>query len=139
MKAAFIPLFLAACLAALPAPASNLNTESTLVDQGIAPRDPMAPAPKVLDGIPLMQELQEAKDRDLLNILPGGDEPRTSFVAVGIVDVDDVYNFYKKALPSEGWQATGARDYKRGGQYLHINAQANGKLSTVTFTETGTR
>jgi hypothetical protein len=133
--------FLVACawgLITVPVEASNLNTQSNLIDEGIdAPAAAEDSDPQtVLDDIPLMQGLQKAEDKDILRILPEGGASNQA-VAVGVVDVDDVYNFYKRALPAQGWQTLGARDYWRGNVTLHINAQADGKLSTVTYTETG--
>jgi len=129
MKIRFAILLLAACLAT-SARADNLNTESTLADEGIEP----GPTPAtILDGIPLMEGLQLNPDKDLIKVLP--DRPSPTVIAVGIIDVDSIYNFYKRTMPPLGWQATSGRDYAKGNESLHINAHADGKLSTVTFTE----
>ena len=132
MKSGFVLLILSACLAAASAQASNLNATSNLVDQGIDP----APAPAtVLDGIPLMQGLQMAPEGDFIRILPDFGEPRHAVTTVGIADVNDVYDFYQRSLPPMGWQAISGRSYRRGTETLRVDAQAEGKLCTVTFTE----
>jgi hypothetical protein len=124
-------LILALCLAAPAAQAINLNATSVLADEGI---EPTAAPPTVLDGIPLMTGLQLEGDPYLIQILPEnpGTEP---VVTVGILDVDDVYNFYKRALPPLGWTATTGRDYSKAGKSLHIDAHAEGKMTRVTFIE----
>jgi hypothetical protein len=131
MRFGFVPLLLAFCLVASSAQASNLNTTSSLEDEGIEPSTPPA---TILDGIPLMKGLQLESDPTFVKILPdfAGAQPVTT---VGIVDVDDAYNFYKRTLPPLGWNATSGRDYAKGAESLHINAHADGKMTTVTFTE----
>jgi len=129
MKIRFAIFILAACLA-VPAQAYNLNTASSLSDEGI---EPGPTPPTILDGVPLMEGLQLSRDTDLIKVLP--DRPNQPIVAVGILDVDDIYNFYKRTLPPLGWKATSGRDYAKSNEMLHINAHADGKLSTVTFTE----
>lgn len=131
MNLKFILPILAVCLCASAAQASNLNTESNLVDEGIEAEK--APA-SILDGIPLMPGLLPETSGDVIQILPASDETG-SVVTHGIVDVDDVYNFYKRALPPLGWLAADGRDYVHGPQSLHIDAHADGKMSTVTFSE----
>lgn len=130
MKSGFILLLLFVCLAAT-AQASTLNTTSNLINQGI---EPAAPPATILDGVPLMEGLQLATDKDLLTILPefGGSQPT---VTVGIVDVDDLYNFYKRELPPLGWQPVTGHSYARGKEMLEIHTAVDGKLTTVTFTE----
>jgi hypothetical protein len=138
MKFGFAFLFLLACPMAAWAHVDNLNTTSDLVDEGIEnpPASSRLVTPNILDGVPLMQGLQPVQDKDLIILLPGSGNPN-EVKAIGIVDVDDVYDFYKIAMPVAGWQASGARDYMRGSEILHINAQAeaDGKSTTVTFTE----
>jgi hypothetical protein len=131
MKNKFAFAMLAAFLTAASAQASNLNTTSDLRDEGIAPST--APA-TILDDIPLMPGLQLDDDKNLVRILPQSGKGYP-VITVGILDVDDIYNFYKRTLPPLGWTATSGRDYARGDLSLHINAHADGKLSTVTFTE----
>ncbi|MDE2030474.1 MAG: hypothetical protein KGI97_07935 [Alphaproteobacteria bacterium] len=113
---------------------TNLNKQANLVNQGIAL--PPVPPGSVLDGIPLMQGLQVRKDKDLLDILPGGANPNAA-TAIGIVDVDSVYDFYARTLPTLGWKQVGPRDYMHNGRMLHINARArpNATMTTVTFAE----
>jgi hypothetical protein len=126
MKYGFAFLFLLACVAQTQA--SNLNTTTYLTDEGISP-PPEAlrlVTPNILDGLPLMQGLQLQTDE---HTQPG------AVIAVGVVDVDDVYAFYKIALPRIGWSPAGPRDYVRGDEYLYINAQADGKKTIVTFAE----
>ena len=128
---AFFALF--ACLA-FAAQAANINRTSSLINDGIDP----APGPAtVLDGVPLMEGLQlPPHDKNELNILPDfGADPGT-VVAIGIADVDDVYNYYKTALPPLGWQAVSGRAYMRGNEILHVDVTVEGKITTVTFVET---
>ena len=123
-------LLLLLILPTTAAHASNLNAESNLVDEGIDPATvQVATLP---NGLPLMEGLQIDKDPHFLDILPGGQN--NSIRAFGMVDVDDIYNYYKKALPPLGWKAAGGRDYSLNGQSIHIDARAEGKKSVVTFT-----
>lgn len=135
MKHLFFILSLMALALASPVHASNLNSGSTLADEGIIP----APAQNsvMLGDIPLMDGLQIYHDPELIHLF--ADDPTEPVIAVGIVDVDDVYNFYKHALPPLGWQASSGRDYTQSGKTLHIDAHADGKKTVVTFTITGTK
>jgi hypothetical protein len=134
MKIRFAPLLLAVAFAVQPAQASNLNSTANLVNEDLQTDTVLHPAKMVLDGIPLMPGLEIPSDKDLIDILPDHNS-KNAAVAVGILDVDDIYNFYKREMPRLGWKATGSRDYARNGEALHINAQAGDKSSTVTFTE----
>ena len=118
------------CLLAGPAHASNLNTTSNLVDAGIYP--PAVTVTTLPNGVPLMDGLQLYQEPHFIEIFP--ENTSNSIVAVGVVDVDDTYNFYKRELPPLGWKATGSRDYTQGATSLHIDARAEGKESIVTFT-----
>ena len=138
MKSVAAFALLLVCAGTFPACAAvtNLNTTSNLSDQGIEPLAGLRlVTPNILDGIPLMQGLQLVEDKTV-DILPGDNAPQP-VVAIGILDIDDIYNFYKIALPDLGWKTAGPRDYMRNGETLHINAQAapDGKSSIVTFTE----
>src|SRR5271154_861386 len=115
MKSEFSLLLLFIGLATT-AQASNLNTTSNLINQGIEPATPPA---TILDGVPLMEGLQLATEKDLLTMLPdfGGPQPT---VTVGIVDVDDLYDFYKRVLPPLGWQAVTGYSYVRGKESLNL-------------------
>ncbi|MDE1901699.1 MAG: hypothetical protein KGI37_08660 [Alphaproteobacteria bacterium] len=130
-----LPLALLALMPSLPARADvdNINRDANLVDEGITP--PAIHSTTVLDGIPLMDGLQPYSDGPLIDILP--DSPAHSAVAVGVVDVDQTYDYYKKALPPMGWKPASGRDYYRQGETLHINVRGDGKTTTVTFTEKG--
>jgi len=110
---------------------SNLNQSSSMTSDGIG--DATTPQ-TVLDGIPLMKGLELVTDKDFIDVLPDSNnlEP---IETVGILDVDDIYNYYKRTLPPLGWTPTSGRDYIRGNVTLHIDAHADGKTSTVTFTE----
>ena len=133
MKSGFALLILSACLVAASAQASNLNTTSNLINEGIEP----VPAPTtILDGIPLMEGLQIAPDKNFIKILPDFGDQQSPTVTVGIIDVDDVYNFYQRTLPPLGWKAINGRSYMHGNESLYISALADGKLGTVTFAET---
>ncbi len=127
-----IALMLLLLQAATAAQASNLNVESNLMDEGIAP--PAVQLTTLPNGLPLMEGLQLDQDPHFFDILPGGQN--NTVTAVGVVDVDDIYNYYKKELPPLGWKATSGRDYSMDGKSLHINALAEGKKSVVTFTTT---
>ena len=134
MKFGFASIVFLMSVTSIPAGASNLNATSDLVDEGRDVNATENTEQTVLEDVPLMQGLRSDEEKDLLRILPDSGTSNES-VAVGVVDVDDVYNFYKRTLPNAGWQSMGARDYMRGNETLHINAQADGKMTTVMFTK----
>ena len=87
---------------------------------------------KVIDDLPLMPGLQLVEDEDVLFSAPGsGRIAETN--AVGPVDIDAVYNFYKKSLPHLGWKVVNAHTYEREGEKLSISAHANNKITLVNF------
>ena len=54
--------------------------------------------------------------------------------AIGPVDIDDVYKFYRHSLPHLGWKVVDTRTYVREGEQLRIDAHANQKITLVRFT-----
>jgi hypothetical protein len=121
-------------LAAAPLQATVLN--QTAADQVSPTAMPPAEPPhftKVIDDLPLMPGLQLVEDEDVLFAAPGaGRIAETN--AIGPVDIDDVYKFYRKSLPHLGWRAVDAHTYKRESEQLRIDARANHKITVVKFT-----
>jgi len=117
-----------------PTQAAQLNTQSTLIDETPPPTIPDA-APqftKVIDDLPLMPGLELVPDKDVLFIAPpNGRIAETT--AKGIVDVDDVYKFYRRSLPGLGWKALDARSWQRSNDMLRIDAHAEEKTTIVRF------
>src|ERR1700722_7155930 len=132
-----IALFAAALLCA-PLCAAQLNTPSRL----FAPSPPQSiPAPSTppatkfvpaIDDLPLMPGLEPVADEDTLFVVPRAGRIAEGN-AVGAVDIDDVYKFYRKSLPHLGWKIIDARTYMRDNEQLRIDAHANGKITTVRF------
>ena len=88
---------------------------------------------RVIQDLPLMPGLEPVEDEDVLFDAPGsGRIAETN--AMGPVDTDDVYKFYKKSLPHLGWREFKAHTYRRANEELHIDARANQKITLVTFT-----
>ena len=113
--------------------AAELNTSSTLVDTTPASEVPASPTQfdSVIDDLPLMQGLTSVPDQATSFTTPNGRIVET--VATGLVDVDGVYDFYRRTLPHLGWQMVDARTYRRGNDHLRIKAHADGKVTTVRF------
>ena len=121
-------------MCASPVMAAPLNDSATLIDQkpatNIPPAEPQFA--KVIDDLPLMDGLELLPDNDVLFVAPrAGRIAETE--AQGMVDVDAVYNFYRRSLPQMGWKIIDARTYTRDGEMLHIDAHADGKLTSVMF------
>ncbi|MER2520527.1 MAG: hypothetical protein ABTQ34_07555 [Bdellovibrionales bacterium] len=85
-----------------------------------------------IEDLPLMPGLSALRDEDTVFVVPHGGRIAES-AAIGAVDVDDVYLYYKRSLPQLGWKASDARTYRRNGERLNILARANGKITTVQF------
>jgi hypothetical protein len=125
-------------LAAAPAHAVQLNTTSRLFDTAPAQSIPApTPAPETqfdpaIEDLPLMPGLEPVAGEDTLFVVPRAGRIAESN-AVGAVDIDDVYNFYRKSLPHLGWKILDARTYMRDNEQLRIDAHANGKITTVRF------
>ncbi len=123
------------CLALswMPAQAAQLNTSSTLRDTEEPPVISRPPDfANVIDDLPLMPGLQVVEDEDVLFVTPkAGRIAETT--AEGIVDVDDVYTFYRKSLPHLGWKIIDMRTYQRENDRLRIDAHAEDKFTTVRF------
>lgn len=87
---------------------------------------------KVIDDLPLMPGLEAVEDEDVLFDAPGsGRIAETN--AMGPVDADDVYKFYKRSLPHLGWREINSHTYRRESEELRIDARANQKITLVTF------
>lgn len=134
-----IRLFLSAAVV-LFLPATPLLLAANMNQPGAA--DAPAPAPagapqfsEAIEDLPLMPGLQLAEDKDVLFATPHSGRIASS-TASGVVDVDQVYEFYKKTLPSLGWKPLDARTYQREGDKLSIEARARDKTTTVKFTVT---
>jgi hypothetical protein len=122
--------FLALTLIALSL-AAPLPLSAAPLDQPPAEAEPQFT--NVIEDLPLMPGLQLVDDEDVLFDEPGsGRIAETN--AMGPVDIDEVYKFYRRSLPHLGWKAINARTYERGGERLRIDAQANAKVTTVRFT-----
>ncbi len=121
----FALAFLLIAASAMPLCAAQLNSQ---------------PAPQgeqqftsVIDDLPLMPGLKTVEDKDVLFIEPH--EGRIAETeAMGAVDIDEVYNFYRRSLPHLGWKIIDGRTYEREGEHLRIDAHADGKITTVEFT-----
>ncbi len=117
-----------------PLYAATLNTSTNLIDTA-PPQTVPAPETKftpAIDDLPLMPNLNPVPQEDLVFVVPhAGRIAETT--AEGPVDIDDVYNFYRRSLPHLGWQILDARTYIRDGERLRIDAHANGKVTTVRF------
>lgn len=77
---------------------------------------------KVIDDLPLMSGLTIAHDDDVLFITRSGRIAQT--VATGAVDVDEVYQYYQKALPQLGWKAVDARSFERDNERLRLDVSS---------------
>ncbi len=121
-------LLLTAALIALPVAFATPLYAADTGDQGSETQ-----FANVIDDLPLMPGLQLVDDEDVLFDEPGsGRIAETN--AVGSVDIGEVYKFYQRSLPHLGWKAVNAHTYERGSEMLHIDAKANNKVTTVTFT-----
>jgi hypothetical protein len=124
------------CLNVSPLEAAQLNTKSTpAFAQPSPPAAPAAPETKfdaVIDDLPLMTGLTPVPDEDTLFVEPHAGRIAES-VATGEVAIDDIYAFYRRALPHLGWEMVDGRTYRRGGERLRIDARANGNTATVRF------
>jgi hypothetical protein len=127
-------IVLAVMAAPVSVSASNLNDTTNLRDTELAPDLPDT-APQFvpsIDDLPLMPGLKPLTDADTLFVVPRDGRIADS-AAVGPVDIDDVYKFYRRSLPQLGWKVITMRSYERNGEHLHINAHADGKITTVHF------
>jgi len=123
---------LALAFMALPLRAAELNHTSGAADQAIPPAEPPH-FTKVIDDLPLMPGLQLVEDEDVLFATPGaGRIAETN--AIGPVDIDDVYKFYRHSLPHLGWKTIDAHTFRLEGEQLRIDAHANQKITVVRFT-----
>jgi hypothetical protein len=126
--------FFLAALAASPLMAATLNDTSTLVDQrdssSITSDQPHFA--RVIDDLPLMEGLALVPEEDVLFVTPSAGRIAET-TAEGMVDIDDVYHFYRDTLPHLGWEIVDGRTYKRDGDILRIDAHATGKVTTVHF------
>jgi hypothetical protein len=134
MKTTFMTLSLCGVLLAIPVWAAEINRDSTL-DDTYPPQTIATPATdfaRVIDGLPMMPGLRLVQDQDVLFAAPkSGSIAETN--AEGEVDVDSVYNFYKRSLPQLGWKRVDMRTYDREHEHLTINAHADDKVTHVQF------
>ena len=86
----------------------------------------------VIDDLPLMEGLTTVPDAATLFTAPHAGRIAES-MAEGEVAIDDVYAFYRRALPHLGWKMVGARAYRRGAEKLSIDAHTEGKMTVVRF------
>ena len=77
---------------------------------------------KVIDDLPLMSGLTIVHDDDVLFITRSGRIAQT--IATGAIDVDEVYQFYQKALPQLGWKAVDARSFERDNERLRLDVSS---------------
>lgn len=113
--------------------AAELNSTSTLQDT-VPPQSIPVPTKfaSAIEDLPLMPGLSPLADEDTLFVVPHEGRIAES-VAVGSVDIDDVYKFYRSSLPQLGWKIVDGRTYIRANEVLRIDAHADGKVSTVRF------
>ena len=138
----FAKTIVTAAVAAMPffcgAPlhAAALNQAPNAADQSGPASRPVTEPPqftKVIDDLPLMPGLEPVEDEDVLFDAPGsGRIAETN--AMGPVEADDVYKFYKRSLPHLGWHEVDSHTYRRANEELRIDARANQKITLVTFT-----
>jgi hypothetical protein len=76
-----------------------------------------------IEDLPLMPGLRPVPLKDTIMTGPYGRIAET--MAVGAVDVDEVYYFYARTLPELGWQAIDKTRYIRDGELLTIDVNAN--------------
>ena len=115
--------------------AAELNDRATLLDTvppSALPERPTQVAPAI-DDLPLMPGLTPVPDEDMV-FLTRRDGRIAESVTQGLVDIDEVYKFYRRSLPQLGWRVVDGRSYERNGEILRIDAHADSKLSTVRFT-----
>lgn len=88
---------------------------------------------KSIEDLPLMKGLEIVEDKDLVFIF--GDKRIAQTTLKGRVDIDSVYYFYHKILPSLGWKPVTKRLYVRNGEQLRMDASAanNEGLTYVRF------
>lgn len=118
----------------VPLHAAELNHASTLVDTG-GPATSPAPETRfdpVIDDLPLMEGLSPVPEEATLFVAPHAGRIAESMTE-GLVDVDEVYMFYRRTLPHLGWQRLDNRTYHRHGEKLRIDAHADGKVTKVRF------
>lgn len=125
-------------LAVQPVRASELNQTTTLMDEEKpVPAAPVAQSDQpqfaqVIDDLPLMPGLQLEQNNDVLFVTPrDGRIAKTE--AIGPVDIDDIYRFYRKTLPQLGWKSVDARSFSRENEILRIDAKADDKSTRVIF------
>jgi glucose/arabinose dehydrogenase len=124
-------------LALLLAPcayAAEINSESTLRDD-TPTQDIPNTAPeftKIIEDLPLMPGLELLPDNDVLFLTARSGRIAES-TAQGLVDVDEVYKFYRRSLPHLGWKIIDARTFQRDHDVLRIDAHADQKITTVRF------
>jgi hypothetical protein len=71
---------------------------------------------KSIEDLPVMKGLEIEEDKDLIFVF--GDKRIAQTTLRGWVDIDEVYYFYRKVLPSLGWKFLSMRQYERNGENL---------------------
>ncbi|MFY9288332.1 MAG: hypothetical protein WAO98_07495 [Alphaproteobacteria bacterium] len=117
-----------------PSMAAQLNTKSNLTDTATGPAvgEVTTGFATAIEDLPLMPGLQVKLENDVIFVTPKSGRIAGT-TAQGPVDVDEVYKFYKKTLPSLGWKPLSAKQYQREKEILNIEARADGKVTTVQF------
>lgn len=125
-------------VSAAHAEAANLNHTTNLIDEmGPAPAAPREETDRpqfarVIDDLPLMKDLELVEDDDVLFATSQAGRIAVT-EAVGAVDIDDVYKFYRRTLPQMGWSIIDRRSYRRENETLRIDARADDKMTRVRF------
>jgi len=129
-----VTVFAMALLAA-PCPAAEINHATTLNDQlqsSPSANDLSQPQfATAIDDLPLMPGLNLVQSNDV--VFSSGQDRIAATDAIGAVDVDDVYHFYRRTLPQLGWKYITMRRYHRNNEVLSIDAHADGKTTSVHF------
>jgi hypothetical protein len=75
-------------------------------------------------GLPVMPGLELRQKDDAILLFGAPDKPPLE--AEGLVDVDEVYYYYERRLPSLGWQKASPRLYFKDGVTLRVDARSSG-------------
>ncbi|HBM91332.1 MAG TPA: hypothetical protein DD400_05615 [Rhodospirillaceae bacterium] len=78
-----------------------------------------------IEDLPVMLGLDVVEDKDVFILF--GAERIAQTTLKGKVDVDDVYYFYRRALPELGWKQINAKAYERGGERLLMQPSSANK------------
>ncbi len=78
-----------------------------------------------IEDLPIMTGLEILEDKDVL-LLFGSDRIAQTTLK-GKVDIDNVYYFYRRALPELGWRKINSKTYERNGERLIMNPNSANK------------